>query len=155
VESYVRSRTVQYPVTAQNVASKLRLLSFMLDNFRNQLHAGLVLAAQTSGQLSSHEELRQTELLTFLLAGIAQVEHFPTVPLKDGVMRPQDFGIHDIEALRSFETDVQRLSAHTITPFLRIDLQGRPDDEDISLQSFLAGRSNSVVQRKRLDIMKE
>lgn len=155
VEAFVKEHTVQYPVTVQNTASKLRLMSFMLDNFRGQLHSGLVLAAQGSDRLASSEELRQNEMLTFLLALIGNMNDFPTVPLRNVIMKPTDFKIRDIEAVRAFEEDVQRLSAKTITPFLRIELQGRPDDEDISLDSFIQGRSNNHVQRKRLDIMME
>lgn len=155
VEAFVKTKTVQFPVTNKNATSKLHLLSFMLDNFRAQLYSALVLGGQSSPKLSDNEELRNSELLSFLLATLSNIEEFPSVPLRDVLMRPTDFRLHDIEAIATLEEDIQRLSVPTRRPFLRVELQGSSEEEELTLDTFLSGRSNSRMGRRRIDVMVE
>lgn len=153
VESFVREKTVQYAVRDKNPTSKLHLLSFMVDNFRAQVYSSLVLAGQSAPELADSAELRSSELVSFLLAVLNNIEDFPSVPLKDVIMRPSDFNLHDLEAVATFEEDVKRLSISTPRPFLRVELQGESDDEDLTLDSFLKGRTSTRLARRRVDVM--
>jgi hypothetical protein len=154
IREVLRKQTILRPVTLGDMASKVELMSYMIDGFRVQIYHSLIAAAQQSVDLNRNLDMRKREMPALFMGIVHNIAEFPSVPLQYVRSLPTDLGARTGEDIREFDRAMNKSVAENSQDFLRVKF-GNSGSQSMDVDSFLNSSTSPVMQRSRKDVMSE
>ena len=154
IDAVLQDRIALRPVTQTDISSKVEFMSVIINSFRVRVYEELLMAGKEDTRLIGNPDLRETLLVSFMLASISNMMNNTHVPLKRVRAIADDFNAHNDAQRRQFEQHMGELSKNDAS-FFKINIPPKMDSIYSEIDSFLGGGSSKPQQRTRRTVLSE
>ena len=154
IDAVLQDRIALRPVTQIDISSKVEFMSVIINSFRVRVYEELLMAGKEDTRLIGNPDLRETLLVSFMLASISNMMNNTHVPLKRVRAIADDFNASNDAQRRQFEQHMGELSKNDAS-FFKLNIPPKMDSLYSEIESFMGGGASKPEQRTRRTVLSE